>query len=146
MTLLFLASTVWASSPYPNAIATDLGMACTPTCNLCHASAGGGGAVPQAFAQALVAEGLTGGGNTDALTTALDALAAAGTDSDADGVADVDELAAGTNPNDDSAFCGETAVTPPSYGCLNTTAAAPGALGVILGLAAALRRRSRTVA
>ena len=143
MTLLLLASAVWASSPYPNAIATDLGMSCTPTCNLCHASAGGGGPVPQPFAQALVAEGLTGGSDTDALATALDALTAAGTDSDGDGVTDVDELAAGTNPNDDSAFCGDAAVTPPSYGCFNTAAAGPGVLGVLLGMAAVVRRRAK---
>jgi hypothetical protein len=143
--LLLVASAVWASEPYPNAVDTDLGMSCTPTCNLCHASAGGGGPVPKAFAQAMVAEGLEGNSNTDALAAALDALRAAGTDSDGDGTSDVDELEAGANPNDESAFCGDAAVTPPSYGCLNTTAAAPGALGVLLGLAAVVRRRSKRV-
>jgi hypothetical protein len=144
MILVLLASASWASGTYPDAVATELGMACVPTCNLCHESALGGGLAPQPFAMAMKANGLTGGSNTSALTTALDALAADGTDSDEDGTPDVDELAAGSNPNDDSAFCGEAAVPGPTYGCFNTAGVAPGALGVLVGLAALLRRGVRT--
>jgi len=55
--------------------------------------------------------------NIASLDTALDALAAERTDSDHDGVPDIDELEAGSDPN----VAGGGSVPPPSYGCFDVT-------------------------
>jgi MYXO-CTERM domain-containing protein len=89
----------------------------------------------------MVAEGLTGGSNTTALTTALDALEAAGTDSDGDGTGDIDELRAGEDPN--AAGVSNDGPTPSyGFGCAAAPAASPlvGALAAF-GLLALRRRR-----
>jgi hypothetical protein len=56
----------------------------------------------------MLAAGLTISGGSS-LTSALDKLEQDGTDSDGDGVGDIDELKAGTSPNPDK--------TPIEYGC-----------------------------
>ncbi|MEN9786215.1 MAG: hypothetical protein RLZZ299_1479 [Pseudomonadota bacterium] len=146
--LLFAASmrTAAASPIYTSALQNDLGMPCAPTCLACHTTAGGGsGTVQQPFGEALMDAGLTGGGDTDGLASALDAL---GThDSDGDGNPDVDELASGDNPNGGAPYCvpdgTSGTVDAPAYGCLNTAAAGTGLGGVFLAVAAvALRRRA----
>jgi hypothetical protein len=142
---LLLAATATASTPYPSHVEGELGMDCTPACTLCHATNGGGsGTVSAAFGQAAMAEGLTGGSDTDALTAALDALAASGSDVDGDGVGDIDALASGADPNGGDPFCGDGAAITPTYGCLDTGGRATSGAGLVaLGLAigAALRRR-----
>ncbi len=145
MFLLLLALPAQASFVYPDTVEAELAMPCAPSCMLCHESlAGGSGTVTKPTGQALMGEGLTGGSNTDALVAALEALAANGTDSDADGTADVDELAAGADPNGGADFCGADAVEPPVYGCVDVGGAgtsAAGIVGVVLAAAGAARRR-----
>lgn len=105
---LLAPANAYALGSFPGQIKNHLGLATTPQCNLCHASTAGGGAVVQPFGKAMLAAGLTrSGGST--LTSALDKLAQDGTDSDGDGVGDIDELIAGTSPNPDK--------TPVEYGC-----------------------------
>jgi hypothetical protein len=131
-----------ASFNYPADLAEHLSAPKVPACTLCHQSASGGDALVTPFVEAMRAEGLQGGGQTALLTTALDALDAAGTDSDGDGTSDVDELRAGEDPN----AAGESNAGPsPEYG-FGCAAAAPAAaplLGVVaaLGLLALRRRR-----
>lgn len=138
MSVLFLVAMAHASSTYPADVQSDLGMPCAPQCTLCHTSnVGGAGTVTQPFGVAMMDRGLTGGGRASLLTAALDAMATDAIDSDGDGVADVDELADGGNPNDDTVFCD---VVTPSYGCLNTAASAWTLTGAIVA-AFALRRR-----
>lgn len=102
---VFVASALWgasslASSNYPGAVSSHLGGdAPIPSCTVCHASnAGGFGTVTKVHGIALMDAGLVAG-DLATVGTSLDALAAAGTDSDGGGVSDVDELTAGSDPN-----------------------------------------------
>lgn len=143
LTLLSLLTTAQASGNYPAEVATFTEAPCTPTCLLCHTTAsGGGGTANQAFAVALTDRGLTGGGDVDALTTALSALEADAVDSDGEGTTDIEGLRAGLDPNDGSAFCGSDVAEAPTYGCFQHARAGSG-LGLVVGALAAawLRRR-----
>jgi hypothetical protein len=132
-----------ASAVYPGQVSDDLAMACVPQCTLCHeTNVGGAGTVVSEFGLALVDRGLTGGGQVELLTAALDALALDGVDSDGDGVIDTDELAAGENPNGGDPLCGGSVVEP-TYGCFNHTPGAVTTLGVLLAALGLRRRRQR---
>lgn len=126
-----------ASSSYVGAIQSHLGLrAPVPEgCALCHTNGVTGiNTVNTPFGTSARALGLSAGSDTK-LAQVLDAMAAAGTDSDGDGVSDVDELKAGTSPNMRDGSAGQA---PLQFGC--GAQAAPGAVGVGL-LAWALRRR-----
>ena len=118
LSLLVLLSPAFALSNFPGEISNDLGMPCTPTCALCHASAGGGGLASQPFGMAMKQRGLTT--NTSSISGALDGMATDLVDSDSDGVTDLDQLANGENPNPDGVdFCaaGGGGAPPLAYGC-----------------------------
>jgi uncharacterized protein (TIGR03382 family) len=150
-----LASPAWATSTFPTAIKTHLGLASEPSqsCGLCHKNNQLGiGTVTTPFGTNMRMRGLKAGDEAS-LATALDAMAAENVDSDGDGVTDIDELKAGTNPNvvdgpTDGGMGGGTGggagggseLPPIRYGCGANSV--PGALG-LLGLAFvfALRRR-----
>jgi MYXO-CTERM domain-containing protein len=151
MLILSLIASAWASSSYPGALETELGMPCAPTCTLCHATnIGGPGTVVTPFGIAMGERGLTGGGNIAGLTETLDVMATDAVDSDGDGTSDLDELFLGADPNPDAAvFCdidGGGEVVVPIYGCFGgaegSGSAAGMGLGALLGLTA-LRRRAR---
>lgn len=139
MLLALLASTAFAMSNFPGDIADDLGMPCTPTCDLCHSSASGGGTPTTAFGLAMMDRGLTA--SADSIAGALDAMVADGVDSDDDGTIDTEELAQGMNPNGGTDFCADGQAGP-SYGCLSTTSGSAVAWpALLLGLGLLLRRR-----
>lgn len=118
LTLLLAVGSAAASPGYPAEVEAYLGAPCTPQCTICHQDNGGGdGTVVQPFGEAMMAAGLTGGSNYDALHTALDQLAADGTDSSGSGTSDIDALTAGLDPNTGNSFCG---IDPPTYGCATT--------------------------
>ena len=100
----------FASSPYPDFIQTKYGLAQKPPqdCGLCHTN-GLGGATVWRMGANLKARGLTGGSNTALLGMKLDEIETEMLDTDGDGVTDVDELKAGTDP-------GVAAVTPTDGG------------------------------
>lgn len=129
------------SSIYPPEVRSHLGLGYTPDCSLCHANGQTGfGTVTTPFGTSMRARGLVAQ-NIGSLDTALDALAAEKTDSDHDGVPDIDELEAGTDPN----VAGGGQVTPPSYGCFDVTGQPTSPLALLpVALAWVLRRtRSR---
>ncbi|MBM4380514.1 MAG: hypothetical protein FJ086_14660 [Deltaproteobacteria bacterium] len=138
-----------ASSSFPTAVKEHVQLSQMPACALCHTGGVTGmGTVNTAFGKALRNEGLTAG-DDDALRTALDALAAKGTDSDADGSGDVDELKAGRNPNladapgvDAGPDAGTTPQPPsPKYGCGANAVPGLGGLVALMVVAGWSRRR-----
>jgi uncharacterized protein (TIGR03382 family) len=148
-TAVVCATAALSSSNYPGEVSNHVGANTVPSCTACHTSnAGGAGTVTAAFGDAMVAQGLGGGGDVAGLTAALDALEAAGTDSDTGGVGDVAELRAGTNPND-GADDGDTGggggggdQVQYGFGCSATTT--PGAtIAALAVLLLGLRRRRR---
>jgi hypothetical protein len=130
---LLAAGLAQASSNYPAEVRAHLGLNYTPDCTLCHnVPSGGYGTVTTPFGTSMRARGLVAQ-NIRSLDTALDALAAEKTDSDGDGVPDIDELKAGTDPN----AAGGGAVPPPTYGCFDVSGQ-PGSPLALLPVALAL--------
>jgi hypothetical protein len=131
-----------ATSSFPSDIKSELNAPSVPSCALCHATAAGGGPVTQPFGQSMMARGLRGG-NKSSLSTALQALEAEGTDSDGDGLGDVEELRMGLDPN----FDGDAGSVPPQFGCgARVAPRAPNdwwsmVAGCLMAVALAMRRR-----
>lgn len=101
LALTLISTSAFASADYPGEIQTRYSLASTPlqSCSLCHTNGiTGTGTVNTPFGLALRSRGLVSG-DAATLRTALDQLETDMVDSDMDGVTDVDELKAGTNPN-----------------------------------------------
>lgn len=159
LALALVSAPAFATSIYPDGIKSHLGLSAivvpaAPHCTLCHTNGSAGGpTVNTPFGTSMrQAGGLVGGGNTTKLNAALDALATAKTDSDGDGVSDIDELKAGTDPNvsngggadGGTGGSGGTVTSPPppaTYGC--GANAVPTLLGLsgLVALSGLLRRR-----
>lgn len=144
--VVLLAAPAWATDEFPPAIAARYSLGAEPLCQLCHTN---GitirGTVTTPFGSAMLARGLTPN-DVASLNTALDALTTEQVDSDGDGVIDVEELAAGTDPNTvpggtGGGTGGGTNVGPLRYGC---GAAVVPELLLLAGLVPLLRRRSRS--
>ncbi len=143
---LLVTAPAAASDEFPPEIVKHLGLSAdkTPDCTLCHATeAGGLGTVTTLFGKQGLARGLQAS-DTSSLDTYLDASAAEGTDSDGDGVPDIQELKNGTDPN---AAPGQATIEPATYGC--SMGVEPRTGSSLAGLVAALcllghrRRRGR---
>ena len=142
-----------ASTTFPEALRKKLVLAeiagPAPGCRLCHQTdAGGLKTATKPFSRSLQAAGVAGA-NVPSLLAGLDALEADGTDSDRDGVSDVDELVAGTDPNvavtSDGAPIAEQ-VPLPETGCALSVAPSPSSVWTALAAALSLglvARRSR---
>jgi hypothetical protein len=138
-----LVASLWtsgaaASQEYPSALEESLNMPCVPQCTVCHATElGGAGTSIQPFATSVKQAGALGA-NVDSLLTALATLQAAGKDTDGDMNPDIDELAAGEDPNE----AGAARICGPVYGCGAHVSRTPpsrnGAAWAFAGCAAAL--------
>ncbi|MDF3070484.1 MAG: hypothetical protein K0R38_6085 [Polyangiaceae bacterium] len=119
-----------------------------PYCTLCHSSdAGGTGTATTPFGRALLRTG-TLGNNVPSFDGSLDTLETSGNDSDRDGVADLEELIAGTSPNEGEPLPGSEPdplanVPLPRTGC--SVGVPNGSAGVSAGLAALLLLSLRRV-
>lgn len=151
--LLFVlvAAPAWATDQFPGVIQTRYSLAAAPACNLCHTNGiTAVGTVTTPFGAALRAKGLVAN-DVASLNTALDALTTGMVDSDGDGVTDVAELMAGTDPNVGAASGdggtgggtgggGGNTVGPLQYGCGASVVPELLAFGLLVPL---LRRRAR---
>lgn len=104
---LLSAQPALGSTSFPPELAKHLGVSTLPApapfCTLCHRDdVGGTGTVITPFGRSVLMRG-TLPGSVPSLDAALDQLAASGTDSDSDGVSDIAELEAGTDPNQGAA-------------------------------------------
>lgn len=139
-----LSSVAQAKREFPSEIQSDLGLTYQVPCSVCHIKDNTGSSTPiTPFARALRARGLTG--DNASLLTALAQLDADQVDSDGDGVTDINELKAGTDPNS-SANASLINDQEPGYGCGGSppTGRDGGpALGSVLALAWLLVQRRR---
>jgi hypothetical protein len=101
--LLATAPPVAASVAFPEAMRQELELDAVappaPGCRVCHKDdVGGLKTVTTPFGRSMLAAGTTAV-NVSTVVASLRALEADGTDSDGDGVGDIEELRAGTDPN-----------------------------------------------
>jgi hypothetical protein len=147
--LFLLAPPALASSQFPGVIKTKYTLAAEPPCALCHTNGiTGVGTVNTLFGTNLRMRGLVSGSDAS-LIAALDTAAGQNLDSDGDGVTDVAELMAGTDPNTapsdggtggGTGGGGGTVLGPPRFGCGATVVPELLFLAALLPL---LRRRSK---
>lgn len=149
LSVLVVALPASAEPTFPGAIQEAANIPCTPTCLLCHLT------VPgekdnwrQPFAGTALGNGLKPG-QPETMPAMVENLRTNKIDTDHDGKLDVDELAAGSDPNKpdpSAAICG------PTYGCgAHVAAVTPPpptalwwfAVPVVLALLISARRHSR---
>jgi|SRR6185437_2411593 len=123
-----LAPRIAAANPlFPTTVQSHLGLSYLPPCTICHETdLGGTGTATKPFAVAMKAVGLSGL-DSSTVDPSLDALQAMGTDSDCNGIPDIQQLEDGQDPNtgeyiDNSgkkapADPGCSGVIMPAYGC-----------------------------
>jgi MYXO-CTERM domain-containing protein len=139
--LVAVAAPAGATPNFPPAIAATLGLPAAPECSLCHDGPTQLGTVTTPFGKSMRAHGLMPYDEAS-LKKALAELESEGTDSDGDGIGDIDELRHGTDPNVPEG--GQAEITA-EYGCAVHPGREPGSLGATLVLIAVvlLTRRIR---
>lgn len=105
--------TAGATPNFPPRLATELELTAAPACALCHEGPTQKGTVITPFGTSMRGRGLVAYDEAS-LVTALMALEGEGTDSDGDGVGDIEELQQGADPN---LVEGGEAPIVPEYGC-----------------------------
>jgi len=145
------ARTARASSDYPQAIINKAFLRYTPACTLCHAETDGSdGVVATDFGRTLWAFGMRGS-DVASLERALDKDLARRWDTDGDGVPDIEELIASTDPSgpalsnfpDPEHGCAVASIRPSERGPDGLPRRAATVIGA-LGILVALRRRPRS--
>ena len=116
VTIVARPSVAHAVPEFPRAIERSLSLDYEPPCFLCHVKDKTGlGTAETPFALSMRDLGLSADDH-NSIDTALTALTDEKIDSDGDGVDDIDELKAGTDPNTDAPASLRSA-TQPSLGC-----------------------------
>jgi hypothetical protein len=149
-----------ASKNFPEALRKKLGLAEIPYapqgCQLCHQNDDGGTrTATKPFGRTVLRAGAVGG-SVPSLLAALNNVESDGTDSDHDGVGDIDELKAGTDPNVAMSKTGEPLppgpaekeIPLPETGCSLSPGrlSSPAGLLLLLGAALWLLIRRRPIA
>lgn len=99
--VLALGSLSWARvsaarPSFPEKLQDATGAPCPPQCNICHRDNGAGeGTLDKPFFKSLSSYGEV----EEDMRAAVEAMKQAGVDSDGDGTPDIDEIAAGDDPN-----------------------------------------------
>ncbi len=138
---LLLPLSANATPNFPAALQSELLLSQEPSCAVCHQGEPTSGTATTPLGSDLRAHGLMAY-DEDSLLSAVQALRTEKTDGDGDGVSDVDELVAGTDPN-----LGAEAsplLPEPTYGC-NASSEGLGLLALVGALLALVpsRRRAR---
>jgi len=142
LALVLLVSNEGHASPsFPQEIQNYAGMACPPTCTLCHRTQeGGAGTTRGAFAVSMVTIGRIEAGKPEGVYPAL--AAAQGftpqPDGDGDGTGDVSELRAMRDPLVNGIQVSDAIICPPTYGCGARIAPRPPLDGSALAFALAV--------
>lgn len=112
--LVSCAGVARATDTYPEFIRSELGLATTPECTLCHlTNEGQENTVRRPFGLQVLSHDGKGGGSRGSIRSALQAMEGDGSDSDGDGLADIEELRAGGDPNVFEARDGGATEPPP---------------------------------
>lgn len=134
LVVLLGAGPAYASSTFPGELKEQLGLSQVPLCTVCHTDLkGGSDTLAQPFGLAVQTHGAVSN-DTQSLRQAIAAMEKDRTDSDEDGISDIEELEAGSNPNRPGNE------GSPTYGC-NT--AYPGVFSALSLLWWAVQRRTR---
>lgn len=159
--LILCSGTARGTETYPDFVRGELDLPATPECTLCHLTNDGQeNTVRRPFGLQVLSHGGTGGGSRGSLRSALRAMEADGSDSDGDGLPDIEELRAGGDPNAFDVRDGgateppPTAALPPAFetGCaaarsgrvtISRMLAAVASLAAALRLSIRVRRRSK---
>ncbi len=141
LTLVLRAAPAGAKPQFPGEISSKYNLAYVPPCSLCHIQGTtGNGTIQTPFGVSMAAHGMSG--DRSSLIPALDALDTDKVDSDGDGVPDIDELKADTDPNT-PADVTLSAEPPTTYGCAISPGAGHSGRPLALFAAAALLLRLR---
>lgn len=115
--VLVCTSPVHALQDYADEIQRVLELPDKPSCLFCHARNDRGLATDTLFNRALKSRGFSRRLGLPSLRSAITSLDDMNTDSDRDGVGDIDELRAGANPNDNT----DAGLPPPDCSVANTS-------------------------
>ena len=140
--LLALPSIAFASPSYPPTLQDELALACEPSCLVCHTRSEGGFGTANTPLGFTLRKARLECCDEDQLVAITRMLEASGTDSDSDGVSDIEELRAATDPNSSEGAL-ECAAPKKSDGCQLGRGGSTFGPGLLVLLAAMLFRRAK---